>query len=561
MLPDLSNDAVDSTSFGVVEYMGYALSAIYSMIGGLSFEGLPFGVGDIGQGLNVCLYYGSSIVAGLIVLSVITAKASYEIFSLVTIRFLRRRRTVYVFNGLTKDSLLLAQNIAEHHQDHLNKYKNEKSKNTKTEKPRKALIIFAGNNISAFSRTEPLCRDVMSNSCYYYSLMKGKDTKKSLLTTLGLRRNNVSLLTVQPENALNVEPKEQSGTNESRKAKEKIKGSLTRIAEFYFTLDDDKKPMQEKNTTDAFSEVDFIVNDLFYGKKPKVLLSDSDAKRLRTDLSEAKIENADSTVYTVLYRLAARNAWTITEQYVLTHGDINYQYYTSQITERVEKIKEHLLDLSLSDYFGKKNAKKVSASGLTGAEAARKILDGAGLSSTLIAPCAGSLTDHYDPRNDTVYLSESVYNSNSVAAIGVAAHEVGHAIQHAEDYAFIKLRTALVPITNFTSRYSTILIMIGLLVTCFPTVETFGSVIFAIGILFYACYTLFTLVTLPVEFNASHRALRIIEDTGIAAGGEISSVRKVLSAAASTYLMSFAMSFVTLLRFIAIFGSSKSRRK
>lgn len=359
VLPDLSNDAVDSTSFGVVEYMGYALSAIYSMIGGLSFEGLPFGVGDIGQGLNVCLYYGSSIVAGLIVLSVITAKASYEIFSLVTIRFLRRRRTVYVFNGLTKDSLLLAQNIAEHHQDDLNKYKNEKSKNTKTEKPRKALIIFAGNNISAFSRTEPLCRDVMSNSFYYYSLMKGKDTKKSLLTTLGLRRNNVSLLTVQPENALNVEPKEQSGTNESRKAKEKIKGSLTRIAEFYFTLDDDKKPMQEKNTTDAFSEVDFIVNDLFYGKKPKVLLSDSDAKRLRTDLSEAKIENADSTVYTVLYRLAARNAWTITEQYVLTHGDINYQYYTSQITERVEKIKEHLLDLSLSDYFGKKNAKKV----------------------------------------------------------------------------------------------------------------------------------------------------------------------------------------------------------
>lgn len=209
----------------------------------------------------------------------------------------------------------------------------------------------------------------------------------------------------------------------------------------------------------------------------------------------------------------------------------------------------------------KKNAKKVSSSGLTGAEAARKILDGAGLSSTLIAPCAGSLTDHYDPRNDTVYLSESVYNSNSVSAIGVAAHEVGHAIQHAEDYAFIKLRTALVPITNFTSRYSTILIMIGLLITCFPAIETFGSVIFAIGILFYACYTLFTLVTLPVEFNASHRALRIIEDTGIAAGGEISSVRKVLSAAASTYLMSFAMSFVTLLRFIAIFGSSKSRRK
>lgn len=209
----------------------------------------------------------------------------------------------------------------------------------------------------------------------------------------------------------------------------------------------------------------------------------------------------------------------------------------------------------------KKHSKTVASSGLTGAEAARKILDNAGLSSTLIAPCAGSLTDHYDPRNDTVYLSETVYGSNSVAAIGVAAHEVGHAIQHAEDYAFVKLRSALVPVTNFTSRYSTILIMIGLIITCFPSIEVFGSVVFAIGILFYACYTLFTLITLPVEFNASHRALKIIEEAGICRGPEISSVKKVLSAAASTYLMSFAMSFVTLLRFIAIFGSSKSRRK
>ncbi len=207
-----------------------------------------------------------------------------------------------------------------------------------------------------------------------------------------------------------------------------------------------------------------------------------------------------------------------------------------------------------------KQSKVRNSAGLTGAQAARKILDKAGLTATHIEPCSGSLTDHYDPRNDTVYLSEPVYSSPSVAAVGVAAHEVGHAIQQAEDYAFIKLRSALVPVTNFTSRYSMILIMIGLLITCFPSLGTVGGIIFGLGIAFYACYTLFTLVTLPVEFNASRRALRVLDDLGIVQGSEKHSVRKVLSAAASTYLMSFAMSLVTLLRYIAVFGSNRNRR-
>lgn len=188
----------------------------------------------------------------------------------------------------------------------------------------------------------------------------------------------------------------------------------------------------------------------------------------------------------------------------------------------------------------------------TGEDAARAILNDAGLTSTPVRGCSGSLTDHYDPRNDTVYLSESVKHNGSVAAVGVAAHEVGHAIQHSENYFAVKIRTLLVPICNFTSRYSFPLIIIGSVISMMGLF--LGDVIYFIGVLFYAVYTLFTLVTLPVEFNASRRALAHLEGLNILTDEEMPGARKVLRAAAATYLMSFAMSLLYLLRYASLLG-------
>lgn len=370
ILPFLAEDANGNVqNFSFVEYMGYSLSAIYSMIGGLQFEGLPFGMESISGGIVVCLYYGSSIIAGLIVLSVITAKASYEIFSLVIINVLKRRRDVYIFNCLTPDALLLAESIAAHHQQELVEYKNNKNKSPNLKKPRKALILFAGNNIPTFSRNDPNCREVMSQSFYYYSLMKGKDTTKSLFSRLNLGRKNLSLLASQPTNILNKEAidcelKNVEISNTTTKKLLGNKGNRTRIMEFYFTLDEYKKPMQEKNTFDAFSEVDMIIDDLFY-KRNTIRLKNSYTSWLKKSTAskgELKRKEIEEKIYLLLYNIGLKASWTITEQYILTQSEVNYQYYSTQIDERVNKIVEHLLSRPASAYFGARTAKNLFAS-------------------------------------------------------------------------------------------------------------------------------------------------------------------------------------------------------
>lgn len=195
--------------------------------------------------------------------------------------------------------------------------------------------------------------------------------------------------------------------------------------------------------------------------------------------------------------------------------------------------------------------------GLTGAEAAEKILRSQGITNVAIAPCKGQLSDHYDPRSNTVFLSEGVYNSNSVAACGIAAHECGHAIQHAQGYAPLKLRAALVPITNLGSNLAMPLVLIGLLFSSF----SYGFYIAFAGVICFATATVFQLVTLPVEFNASRRALSVLESQGIVSSEEKSGVRKVLWAAAMTYVAALFVSLANLLRILIIVMGGRNRRR
>lgn len=191
-----------------------------------------------------------------------------------------------------------------------------------------------------------------------------------------------------------------------------------------------------------------------------------------------------------------------------------------------------------------------SASGLTGAEAARRILNAAGITDVQIVPVSGSLTDHYDPRSKTVRLSEDIYGQTSLAAVGVAAHECGHAIQHHIDYAPLSIRSVLVPVANFGSALSWPLFFAGLIFSIQPLL-TLGIVLFSFAVLFQ-------LVTLPVEFNASSRALHMLESTGILSRDENSGARKVLRAAALTYVAALASSILQLLRLIILAGGRRS---
>lgn len=170
-----------------------------------------------------------------------------------------------------------------------------------------------------------------------------------------------------------------------------------------------------------------------------------------------------------------------------------------------------------------------SRSGMTGAQAAERILQSQGIYDVAIQRVSGKLTDHYDPRNKTLNLSDAVYASTSVAAVGVAAHECGHAIQHARGYAPLSFRSALVPVANIGSQLSWLFIILGIF---------FGGshTLIMIGILMFSAAVLFQLVTLPVEFNASGRALKLLSETGILQKDEVSDTRKVLSAAALTYV-------------------------
>lgn len=194
-----------------------------------------------------------------------------------------------------------------------------------------------------------------------------------------------------------------------------------------------------------------------------------------------------------------------------------------------------------------KYAKVRSARGITGKEAAERILRSQGINDVIVQHVNGNLTDHYDPKTRTVNLSDATYNKNSVAAVGVAAHECGHAIQHSHSYAPLLMRAALVPLANFGSMAAWPLIIIGLF---------FGGntslFLINLGILAFSLSVIFQLVTLPVEFNASSRAVRILGDSGILGEGELSGTKKVLRAAALTYVASAAASILQLLRLVLI---------
>ncbi len=204
-----------------------------------------------------------------------------------------------------------------------------------------------------------------------------------------------------------------------------------------------------------------------------------------------------------------------------------------------------------------KYSKQATRSGLTGAEAARRLLDANGLYNVAINRIPGqSLSDHYDPRSNTLNLSENVYDARTTAAIGVACHEAGHAIQHAEGYAPLGLRMAIIPICNIGSTLAMPLFIIGLFLAYGSAL---GSGFMLAGIACYSLVTLFQLITLPVEFNASKRAMEGIEAHHLLAADEQKGAGKVLRAAAMTYVAALATSLLSLLRLIVIANSSRRR--
>ena len=200
-------------------------------------------------------------------------------------------------------------------------------------------------------------------------------------------------------------------------------------------------------------------------------------------------------------------------------------------------------------------AKVYNRRGLTGAEAARRVLDANGLYHVTIERVHGRLTDHYDPRANVIRLSDAVYGSTGIAAVGVAAHEAGHAVQHAVGYVPIKVRAAIIPLTRFGSFLAMPLFLIGLLFAGGSYLGYgIGTAFMVTGILFFSFSTLFQLVTLPTEFNASARAMKALEDGGMLTADELPAARETLSAAAMTYVAALASSLASLLRLILIFN-------
>ncbi len=198
-----------------------------------------------------------------------------------------------------------------------------------------------------------------------------------------------------------------------------------------------------------------------------------------------------------------------------------------------------------------------SRSGMTGREVAQRILQANGIFDVSVEPVGGQLTDHYDPSKKVVRLSEVIYNSTSVAAIGVAAHECGHAIQDNQDYAPLRIRTAIVPVANIGSSLSWPMILIGVLLA--NSGANLGFNLISVGILLFSLAVLFQVVTLPVEFDASRRALLQLNATGILPQDEEAQARSVLSAAAMTYVAAAAASLLQLLRLVMIFGGNRRR--
>lgn len=202
----------------------------------------------------------------------------------------------------------------------------------------------------------------------------------------------------------------------------------------------------------------------------------------------------------------------------------------------------------------KKYSKQYSAARITGAEAAERVLRAHGVTNVRVERISGKLTDNYDPRDNTIHLSDEVYNSTSTAAIGVAAHEAGHACQYAEGYGPIKLRMAIIPMTNVGSQLAVPLIIIGIVLSGLSGV--FYALAY-VGLFLFALCVFFQLVTLPVEFNASHRALVAIEQGGMLSDEELKGSRKVLHAAAMTYVAALAVSVAQFLRFVLLIAGGR----
>lgn len=189
--------------------------------------------------------------------------------------------------------------------------------------------------------------------------------------------------------------------------------------------------------------------------------------------------------------------------------------------------------------------------GLTGAQAAEAVLRSHGVYDVAIQRVAGELTDHYDPRTNVIRLSDGVYGSASIAAVGIAAHEAGHAVQYAVGYQPIKIRSAILPVTQFGSQFGVIALLIGIMLYWEP--------LFLLGLILFSFTSLFQLVTLPVEFNASRRAIETIEGQHLLEGDEVRGAKSVLSAAALTYVAALLMSVVQLLRYVLAFSGRRRR--
>lgn len=229
---------------------------------------------------------------------------------------------------------------------------------------------------------------------------------------------------------------------------------------------------------------------------------------------------------------------------------LNYYYFDyGMIFVIIAAIFAMVASAGVSSTF-KKYSQVASRAGLTGAESARRVLMANGVTGVRIERVSGDLTDHFDPKTNTIRLSDSVYDANTVAAVGVAAHEAGHAVQYAVGYAPIKLRMAIIPVTNLGSKLSPFLILGGLLLSLYPLAM--------LGVLAFGLSTLFQLITLPVEFNASSRAVQTLETTG-ATDEEIRGAKKVLRAAAMTYVAALAVSLANLLRLFLLVNRRNRR--
>ncbi|MBR5719729.1 MAG: zinc metallopeptidase [Bacteroidales bacterium] len=205
-----------------------------------------------------------------------------------------------------------------------------------------------------------------------------------------------------------------------------------------------------------------------------------------------------------------------------------------------------------------KYSQEMIPSGLTGKEIAEKMLRSFGITDVKVQSVAGKLTDHYNPTDKTLNLSETTYNMNSIAAAAVAAHECGHAVQHAVGYKWLKMRSAMVPFVQFGSRWSQWILLAGMLLLGVASLVSFGEILLLIGIILFSLTTIFSFVTLPVEYNASDRALNWLETSGMVVGEQHDKAQDALKCAARTYVVATLSSLATLLYYLMILNNRRS---